>query len=180
MSDSLLIRPFRNDDPPKLAQVWNASCAGRGSYPIEHGAVWDRWVMSKPYFSPADLLVAEKAGEVVGFVLSGFGGGITGAKLDLNHGVVCLLAVRPDHRRQGVGRRLFQAAEQNLASRGALRVVAGSQRPHNPYGLGIYGGVDSPGILESDPSAHAFMKAVGWQKCGPSRSTGATCRGRSR
>ena len=164
MSDPILIRPFRNDDPPKLAKVWNASCAGRGSYPIEHGSVWDRWVMSKPYFSPSDLLVAERAGEVVGFVLSGFGCAMNGAKLDHAHGVVCLLVVRPDHRRQGLGRQLFQAAEQNLMSRGARRVVAGSQRPHNPYGLGIYGGVDSPGVLESDTSAHGFLKGLGWER----------------
>jgi len=43
-------------------------------------------------------------------------------------------------------------------------VVVGSQRPYNPYLFGLYGGANSPGILDSEPDADAFLNALGYEK----------------
>lgn len=68
------------------------------------------------------VLVAEQEGEVVGYVFAGLEGadymvlrGPAGSVYDL--------VVDPDHRRQGIGGMLLDAALQELAERGAPRAV---------------------------------------------------------
>jgi ribosomal protein S18 acetylase RimI-like enzyme len=163
----MLYRPFRNSDPPALTQVWNEAMAdSRGAFPLRSPAPLDRWLMSKPYFDPNSLIVAadpEQENKLVGFALSGFGPRDDRAGLD-SGGVVCAVVVRPTHRRRGIGRELLRRSEEYLASRGADVVVVGAQRPYNPYLFGLYGGANSPGVLESEPTADAFLTAVGYQR----------------
>ena len=59
--------------------------------------------------------MAESAGEIVGSVIAGWDGW---------RGSVYRLAVAPPHRRQGLGRRLLQKAEQHLDALGARRTHA--------------------------------------------------------
>jgi ribosomal protein S18 acetylase RimI-like enzyme len=65
--------------------------------------------------SPAALLVAESAGRVVGAVIAGWDGW---------RGNIYRLAVHDEHRRQGIGLKLTQAAENYLRDCGAHRVTA--------------------------------------------------------
>lgn len=65
--------------------------------------------------SPAALLVAEDAGEIVGAVIAGWDGW---------RGNIYRLAVRDDHRRMGIGIALTRAAEDYFRSRGVGRVTA--------------------------------------------------------
>ena len=162
----MLYRPLRNTDPPKIVAIWNECIDSRGSYPLHMTGQFDRWVLSKPYFRNDDLLVAvddEHDNEIVGFVLSGFGPNEERSALEPG-GVVCCVMVMPSHRRRGIGRELMRRAEENLGSRGAVVVVVGSQRPYNPYLFGLYGGANSPGILDSEPCAEAFLNKVGYEK----------------
>lgn len=159
-------RPFRNTDPPALTEVWNEVLTGRGAYPLRTPAPFDRWILSKPYFTPDALLIAEDPEadrRVAGFALSGFGPTEDRTAQDTG-GVVCCVLVRPAYRRRGIGRELLRRSEEWLKSRGADVVVAGSQRPYNPYLFGLYGGANSPGILASEPDADAFLKAVGYER----------------
>jgi ribosomal protein S18 acetylase RimI-like enzyme len=66
-------------------------------------------------FDPDSLLVAEADGHVVGSVIAGWDGW---------RGSVYRLAVAPDLRRSGLGRRLVAEAEARLAAAGARRVQA--------------------------------------------------------
>jgi ribosomal protein S18 acetylase RimI-like enzyme len=159
-------RPFRNNDPPALVEVWNEALTGRGAYPLRTPAAFDRWILSKPYFTPDAMTVAvdpEQENKIVGFALNGFGPNDELTTQDTG-GVVCGVLVRPSHRRKGIGRELLRRSEEWLRSRGADVVVVGSQRPYNPYLFGLYGGANSPGVLASEPDADAFLTANGYER----------------
>lgn len=65
--------------------------------------------------SPAALLVAERAGEIVGTLIAGWDGW---------RGNMYRLAVREGHRREGIGLALARAGEEYLRSCGARRITA--------------------------------------------------------
>jgi ribosomal protein S18 acetylase RimI-like enzyme len=64
---------------------------------------------------PGALLVAEHEGEVIGVLIAGWDGW---------RGNVYRLAVLPEHRREGVARRLVAAGHERLRALGARRVTA--------------------------------------------------------
>src|SRR5436309_2328098 len=117
----LRLRRFRNDDPPKLAAIWNDAFTGRGTYPLRSLAPLERCVLSKPYFDPDGLIVAEDDGTPVGFVHAGFGANDQETACDRSRGVICAIAVRSTHRRRGIGSQLLRQAEEYLAARGTPR-----------------------------------------------------------
>jgi len=163
----MIYRPFRNNDPPALVEVWNECLTGRSAYPIRLAGMLDRWIMSKPYFDPAGLIVAVEDSDnnrIVGFALAGFGPNEERNALDRTGGVVCCVLVRPSHRKRGIGKELMRRAEEYLKVGGAEVIVVGSQRPFNPFLFGLYGGANSPGILASDPDAEGYLKKMGYDR----------------
>jgi ribosomal protein S18 acetylase RimI-like enzyme len=84
---------------------------------------------------PGALLVAESDGRVVGVLIAGWDGW---------RGNVYRLAVLPDHRRQGIARRLVDAGHERLRALGAHRVTA------------LVGGEEG--------AAHGLWRAVGYQR----------------
>jgi ribosomal protein S18 acetylase RimI-like enzyme len=98
-------------------------------YPADYSAVLDLWEHAGPGVhvgrsdTPAEIekklqrdpelfLVAVHVGQLVGTVLGGFDG---------RRGIVYHLAVREDHRRQGLGVALMNALEERLKALGCLR-----------------------------------------------------------
>src|SRR4051812_14290148 len=160
------LRPFHNDDPPKLAAIWNEAFAGRGTYPLRSLAPLERCVFSKPYFDPGGLIVAEDGGELVGFAHAGFGPTDDESAVDKTRGVVCLIAVRSSHRRQGIGGDLVGAAEGYLAGQGTRTVEAGPRWPRCPFYFGMYGGSNMPGFLDSDTATGPFLERHGYRRAG--------------
>lgn len=156
-------RHFRNSDPPAIVQVWNESLVNRGAHRLRAATLLELCVFSKPYFDPGGLILAEDDGKVVGFVHAGFAPSAAENCLDLERGVICMIAVRPSHRRQKIGSRLLQQAEQYLREVGAKQVTVGGLRPNNPFYFGVYGGSDSPGFLVSDPDAAPFLESQGYK-----------------
>jgi ribosomal protein S18 acetylase RimI-like enzyme len=65
--------------------------------------------------APDALLIAELDGALVGAVIGAWDGW---------RGNFYRLAVRPEHRRRGIARRLVEAAEERLRARGAPRITA--------------------------------------------------------
>jgi ribosomal protein S18 acetylase RimI-like enzyme len=59
---------------------------------------------------------------------------------------------------------LLHRSEQYLTSRGAGTLLAGSVYPANPFYLGLYGGSQSPGILESDAATLALFRQAGYEE----------------
>ena len=162
----MLYRPFRNDDPPALVEVWNEALGARGSYPLRLAGLIDRWILSKPYFDRHGLILAvdPDTNKVAGFALAGFGPNEERTALDPTGGVICCVIVRPGFRKQGIGRELVRRAEAYLRERGAQVIVFGAQRPYNPFLFGLYGGANSPGILDSEPDAESFLNKIGYEK----------------
>jgi GNAT superfamily N-acetyltransferase len=161
----IVIRPYRNPDSPAIVSVWNEAATARGAFAIRTPSLFERWVFSKPYFEPAAMPVAidDADGTVVGFSLAGFGPNPEWTAADRAKGVIAAVLVRPGYRRQGIGRRLIHAAEEFLQSRGTTAPIIGAQRPDNPYLFGLYGGGNSPGILDSDADAKPFFEALGYR-----------------
>jgi len=156
-------RTFRNDDPPRLAQVWNAAFTGRGSVQLRHSSPLEHHVFAKPYFDPAGLILALDGATPVGFAHAGFGPTSDGSQLSTDQGVLCMIGVIPSHRRRGIGSELLRRCEDYLRGRGAVELLAGGMPPLNPFYLGIYGGSDSPGFLLSDAAAEPFLARHGYR-----------------
>jgi ribosomal protein S18 acetylase RimI-like enzyme len=156
-------RTFRNTDPPLLIELWNSAFRGRGAVQFASASPLEYFVLAKPYFDPAGLIVAAEGGVAVGIAHAGFGP--NGAESDLNTsaGVTCVLGVRPTHRRRGIGSELLRRCETYLASRGAREWLAGPHWPLSPFYLGLYGGSDLPGFLASDADAEPFLLKHGYQ-----------------
>jgi ribosomal protein S18 acetylase RimI-like enzyme len=155
-------RTFRNDDPPGLVQVWNEALTGRGAVALPTASALEEYVLAKPYFDRAGLLLALDDAAPVGFAHGGFGPNADQSAVSTGDGVVCAVAVRPSYRRRGIGSELLRRCEAYLAGRGATTLRAGPMWPFNPFYLGLYGGSESPGFLASDAAAEPFLLRHGY------------------
>jgi ribosomal protein S18 acetylase RimI-like enzyme len=156
-------RSFRNDDPPGLAEIWNAAFTGRGAVQLRHSSPLERFAFCKPYFDPEGITVALEDDKRVGFAHAGFGANHTQTGLSFSAGVTCVIGVRPAFQRRGIGTELLKRSEAYLKNRGAETVLAGPMRPLNPFYFGLYGGSDLPGFLVSDAAAGPFLERRGYQ-----------------
>jgi ribosomal protein S18 acetylase RimI-like enzyme len=154
-------RTFRNDDPPRLLELWNGCFTGRGAAELRGTMLLEYLVFAKPYFDPAGLLIAEADGAPVGFVHAGFGPDPSQHKIDTSTGVLSVLGVLPEHRGQGIGSELLRRAEAYLTGRGARALVAGPLGWLNPFTFALYGGSQAPGFLDSDLLAGPFLTKRG-------------------
>jgi len=157
-------RAFRNSDPPRLVQLWQACQLGRGAAENLRPDAFESVNFSKTYFDRKGLILAfdDETGQLIGMVHAGFG--TNEGKSALNHhiGVICAIMVLPNYRRRGIGRELLRRAEAYLISRGTRELRAGSASPHDPFYMGLYGGTKPAGFLESDPAARPFIEASGY------------------
>jgi hypothetical protein len=159
-------RPFRNSDPPALAEIWRSQPPlHRLAQPMS-AALWEEQVLSKTYFDAQGLIVATDGVRPIGFVHAGFGPTENGDQLDTGHGVICRLLVGPHADRAAVMTELLSAAEHYLAQRGATDATVGNTDPLGPFYLGLYGSSLQVGLLKSDQAQLSFYvehdyKAVG-------------------
>jgi ribosomal protein S18 acetylase RimI-like enzyme len=158
-------RTFRNPDPPRVADVWNASLAGPRTVliPPRSTGLLECFTLAKPYFDRDGLILAFDGDRPVGLAHAGFAGTADSAAIDRSRGVVCTLGVAPSHRRQGVGSELIRRAEDYLRQKGAKEILAGPCPPANPFTFGLYGGADSPGFLASEGLTRPFLEHRGYQ-----------------
>jgi ribosomal protein S18 acetylase RimI-like enzyme len=108
--EKITVRRCRRDDVDTVLELWALARSQHASTP-DHREDIERLLEG----SPAALLVAEAAGEIVGVVIAAWDGW---------RGNVYRLAVHDGHRRRGIGLRLTQAAEDYLRGRGVHRVTA--------------------------------------------------------
>ncbi|MFO0927789.1 MAG: GNAT family N-acetyltransferase [Gemmataceae bacterium] len=158
-------RTFRNPDPPRLAEVWTASLAGPRTVGVSPRSttLLEHLLLAKPYFDPQGMFLALDGTRMVGFALAGFGPRADGSGVDVTTGVTCAVGVLPSHRRQGIGSELLRRCEAYLKGRGATNLFGGPQSPRNPFTFALYGGADSPGVLDSYPTAAPFFTRHGYQ-----------------
>jgi ribosomal protein S18 acetylase RimI-like enzyme len=102
------IRPAGPEDIPAVLSLWSGAAAPTTTDdPEAVGALLER--------DPGALLVAESSGRIVGTVIAAWDGW---------RGSVYRIAVAPEYRRAGLGRRLLDAAEERLRLAGARRMHA--------------------------------------------------------
>ena len=82
----------------------------------------------------SSVLVAESGGRIIGSIIGAFDGW---------RGNIYWMAVHPQHRRQGIARRLVTEAEDWLRSQGAKRVGAVVEKDHH-WATGFW---DSTGFV---------------------------------
>jgi ribosomal protein S18 acetylase RimI-like enzyme len=142
------LRPYQGSDETALLKLWNLVLTHD---PINE-AVFRTQVLLDLNFRPEGLLLAEKDGELAGFLLSIvrhvplFLQG-----LETDRGWITAFGVHPAYRRQGVGKGLFEAALSNLHPRQVLI---------SPYTPNYF----TPGVdTAAYPDAVAFLHSLGWK-----------------
>lgn len=155
-------RSFRNSDPPALAEIWRTQPPERGLMQPMSADLLEHEVLSKPYFDQQGLIVALDHDEPVGFAHAAFGPNRGESGLSTEQGVTCLVMVRANYQRQGIGAELLRRSEEYLRSRGARELYAGGTEVLNAFYLGLYGGSELPGVLDSAPRAKRLFAAQGY------------------
>ena len=154
-------RPFRNGDPPALAELWNRGLPEHEVARPLSAHEFDAQVAGKLHFEAEGLIVAERDAPGRRLRPRGVRAGrpVRARSHRLNHalGTVAMLVVEPGPDDPELERGLIAEAERYLRRRGATVLYAGGQFPLNPFYWGSYGGSEFAGIL----SAHvAFRRAV--------------------
>jgi ribosomal protein S18 acetylase RimI-like enzyme len=158
------LRPFRNSDPPHIAEIWRDQPPQRGlMQPVTPG-ILEQLVFSKPYFDPAGLIVLLSDRRPIGFVHAGFGANDDESNIDTSLGTIYQLMLRADRRNDALADELLRHAEAYLRGRGAKVIYGGGIRPLNAFYLGLYGGSELPGVLLSDPMLGAACLRNGFQE----------------
>jgi GNAT superfamily N-acetyltransferase len=156
-------RTFRNTDSPVVVELWGACLSGRRVVPIQSSTLLEFFILAKPYFDPAGLILAFDDTQPVGLAHAGFIADASGTAIDTSTGIICTLIVHPSRRRQGIGSELLRRAEEYLRGRGARTLLAGPLAPDNAFNFALYGGCTSPGFLVSDALAGPFFEKHGYQ-----------------
>lgn len=155
-------RCFRNDDPPRLADVWRAADLGPSALQPMTSAWLEDAVFSKPYFDRQGLIVAVDGGRTLGFAHAGFGPGPDRASLDHGTGTTMLVVVAPHEERAAIGAGLLARTEDYLRRSGARTILGGGSPDVGGFYLGLYGGSDLPGILASSPGMQDMFWSAGY------------------
>lgn len=122
------------------------------------------------YFDREGLIVAERAGRVVGFVHAGFGPDLPVESsppvvLDQALGTIAMLVLAPDAGPEAP-RGLILQAERYLRSRGARVLYAGGQLPLNPFYWGLYGGAECAGVPAGHLGVSEALTGMGYEPVG--------------
>ncbi len=153
---------FRNDDPPRLADAWRAADLGPAALQPMTSAALEDAVFSKPYFDRRGLIVAREDGRLVGFAHAGFGPDATGNVLDPSTGTTMLVVVPAHEKQSEIEDGLLGRCEAYLRERGATMILGGCTPEVGGFYLGLYGGSNMPGILDSSPRMHATFERNGY------------------
>jgi ribosomal protein S18 acetylase RimI-like enzyme len=157
-------RPFRNTDPPLLTELWRSCTERRSLVQPLSTADFEQLVLNKPYFDRDGLCMATDAGHLQGFVHAGFGASEDESTLSTDLGVTSIIVVRPGPDQSQIAAELLQHSEEYLRGHGAKVLYGGSVRPLNPFYLGLYGGSEQPGVLDSDPSMQRLFLSHGYRE----------------
>jgi ribosomal protein S18 acetylase RimI-like enzyme len=155
-------RCFRNDDPPRLADIWRTADVGPSGFQPMTAAWLETCVFSKPYFDREGLIVAVDGDRPLGFAHAAFGPNADHTALDTAKGTTMLVVVVPHDRQAAIGDGLLERCEAYLRLRGAQAIMGGGTPDLGGFYLGLYGGADLPGILDSSPCMQQVFRRAGY------------------
>jgi len=160
----LRYRTFRNADPPLLCSIWRSRAGQCGFRQPVTVALLEQLVFGKLLFDYEGLILALDDGRPVGFAHASFGPDERQTAISRAAGVICVVCVRPDCAEAEVAAGLVERCEAYLRPRGAEVAYGGGVWPQCPFYLGLYGGCDLAGVLDSDPVAGLAFQARGFQE----------------
>lgn len=160
------LRPFRNTDPPALAEIWRSQPPQRGVLQGISAPLLEHAVFSKMHFDRRGLIVATHDDVPVGFVHAGFGPNDDGTCIDTSMGTTHLMMLRAGHEDPVLADKLLAASEDYLRSEGARVMYAGGIKPLNSFYLGLYGGSEIPGVLQSNLALREACARRGYAQSG--------------
>jgi GNAT superfamily N-acetyltransferase len=160
----LTYRTFRNADPPVLASLWRSRAGQPGLLQPVSPDLFEQLVFAKLYFDYRGLFLACDDGQPVGFAHAGFGPNAEHDWISTEAGVVCVLLVRPEYAESEAAAGLLGCCEEYLRGRGAKTIYGGGLYPFNPFYVGLYGGSELPGLMDSDAVARGAFAARGYQE----------------
>ena len=158
-------RSFRNQDPPRLADLWQSAALGPLAMQPMTTALLETAVFSKPYFDRHGLIVAtddEHDGAILGFAHAGFGPNLERTALDRSTGSIVMLVVPPHEQAGLIAAGLVEQARSYLHQHGATTVFAGGGPTLGGFYLGLYGGADLAGILDSSLAMQQSFQSQGF------------------
>lgn len=155
-------RSFRNDDPPRLAEVWRAADLGPSAVQPMTAALLEAAVFSKPYFDRAGLAIAVDGNRIVGFAHAAFGPNADRSAVDTSTGTTMLVVVVPHEQAAAIGAGLLARSEDYLRRRGAKVLLGGGTATMCGFYLSLYGGANLPGILASSPGMQEVFRLAGY------------------
>ncbi len=158
------LRPFRNSDPPHLAEIWRSQPPQRGLLQPVSAQLLEHAVFSKMHFDREGLIVATENNIPVGFVHAGFGPTEDGSAIDTSLGTTHMMMLRGGREDTVMADQLLTASENYLRSSGATVLYVGGIRPLNSFYLGLYGGSEIPGVLESNQLLHEACLRQGYRE----------------
>lgn len=120
-------------------------------------------MLSKLYFDREGFILAEEAERPIGFVHAAFGPNESGSAVDHQTGVTCIVMAIPHERHNLLVQGLLEQSEQYLRSKGATQLYGGGFSTVNPFYLGLYGGSQLPGILDSDTELSELFSGAGYR-----------------
>ena len=160
----LTYRTFRNSDPPVLTALWRSRAGQPGLLQPVSPDLLEQLVFAKLYFDYGGLLLAWDDGQPVGFAHAGFGPNADESWTSTEAGVTCVVLVRPGCAEAEVAAGLLDRCEEYLRRRGAKALYGGGLYPLNPFYVGLYGGSELPGVLDSDAIAREAFAARGYRE----------------
>ena len=144
-------RSFRNDDPPRLADVWRTADLGPCGFQPMTSAWLEACVFSKPYFDRDGLVVALDGERVVGFAHAGFSPSADHSAIDTALGTTILVVVVPHEQHAAIGDALLARCEDYLRRRGTRTLMGGATPNLGGFYLDLHAGV----LDSTDPPAPA-------------------------
>jgi mycothiol synthase len=110
----VIIRPFRGQDTQSFINLWNQSLPADG-ITLD---LLERKILLDANFDPDGLLIAERDGNLVGFIFCIVRHvPMEGVGLQENMGWIPMMGIHPEYRRQGIAAQLWQKAEEFFKKR---------------------------------------------------------------
>ncbi len=157
-------RTFRNSDPPVLTSLWRSRAGQPGLLQPVSPDLLEQLIFAKLYFDYGGLFLAWDDDQPVGFAHAGFGPNAQQNWTSTDAGVICVVLVRPGCAEADVAAGLVDRCEEYLRRRGAKVFYGGGLQPFNPFYVGLYGGSELPGVLDSDTIARHVFAARGYRE----------------
>ena len=159
----LTVRSFRNEDPPRLHQLWQKTQQRQDGFaPLLSLSLnqFQAQMLGLPMLDARSILFAVDDNNPVGYIHTTFAPTQDGFSFDYTTGQICFLCVDPQYSDvSGAAAALIRAGENYLSGLGAQKIFGGSPSPSAPFYTGFYSGGEAIAILHSDEtSMNAFRQ----------------------